>query len=107
MQEIAEYNEDVCPCCTHCKKAPSTVEHIRWECEAFEPDRVKADPKLAKVPRKYLADCIKCGIAPAMKVEGDKTFWGRDLDEGESEEVKKDAGSGYAIAQTGQRCEGD
>ena len=85
MQESAAYNEDVSPWCTYCKKGPSTVEHLRWECEVFEPDRVKADPKLAKVPRKYLAECIKCGIAPAMKVEGDKTCWGRGLDEGESE----------------------
>ena len=69
MQEIAGYNEDVNPWCTHCKKAaPSTVEHLRWECEAFEPERVQVDPKLANIPRKYLASCIKCGIAPAMKV---------------------------------------
>ena len=45
MQEIAEYNEDVSPWCTHCNKAHSTVEHIRWECEAFEADRMQTDPK--------------------------------------------------------------
>ena len=79
MQEIAGYNEDVNPWCAHCKKAPSTVEHLRWECEAFELERVQVDPKLAKIPRKYFAACIKCGIAPAMKVEGGKTFWGKGV----------------------------
>ena len=67
-EEIAGCNEDMDPNCTYCKKGPSTVEHKVWECEFFEPHRQAADPELAAVPRKYLTRCVKCGIAPAMKV---------------------------------------
>ena len=65
------------------------MEHIRWDCEVFEPNRVEVDPKLARVPRRYLNSCIRCGIAPAMKVEGDKTFWGLEVDADEDEDVKR------------------
>ena len=37
-----------------------------------------------------------------MKVEGDKTFWGRDLDEGESEEVKKMLGVDMQLHKPGK-----
>ena len=63
---------------------------------------MQADPKLAKVPRKYFAACIKCGIAPAMKVEGEKTFWGRELAEGESEEVKRMLGVDMQLHKPGK-----
>ena len=101
-QEIAGYNEDVDPWCNHCKKAPSTVEHLRWGCEVFEPVRIEVDPKLAKVPRKYLIACIRCGIAPAMKVEGETTFWGMNVDEGDSEEVKKLIGVDMQLHKPGK-----
>ena len=79
------------------------MEHLRWECEAFEPERVQVDPKLANIPRKYVAACIKCGIAPAMEVEGEKTFWGRELGEGESEDVKRMLGVDMQLHKTRAR----
>ena len=44
LQEIANYNEDIDPICTHCGKAPSTVDHLKWECEALEHVRIKGGP---------------------------------------------------------------
>ena len=101
-QEIAAYNEDIDPWCSHCKKGPSTVDHIRWECEAFEPTRVDTDPELAKVPRKYLSSCIRCGIAPAMKVDGDKTYWGVEVDADEDKNVKKLLGIDLQLYKPGK-----
>ena len=46
------------------------------------------DPALAAVPRKYLLECIKCGVALAMKILGGKTYWGTDVEDSEKAEVK-------------------
>jgi len=36
---------------------------------------------LAKIPHKRLPACVKNGIAPTMKADGTKEFWGADFDE--------------------------
>ena len=79
MQEIANYNGDVDPICTHCGKAVSTVDHIKWECESLEALRKEADPAIAAIPRHLLPMSIRSGIAPAMKLGGCATFWGEAL----------------------------
>ena len=80
-KEIAKSNDDVEDTCNYCKEADSTVNHARWQCKHFEPQRREQDPELAAVPYKYLLQCIQCGIAPAMKIDGARTYWGADLDE--------------------------
>ena len=73
-QSIAAFNEDVDTKCTYCQEAAASGTHIRWQCEYFEKTRVETDKELARVPRHYLLDCIRCGVAPAMKVEGELTY---------------------------------
>lgn len=80
-QEIGKYNEDVGDACNYCKDHDSTVNHIRWQCKYFEPQRREQDPELAAVPYKYLLHCVQCSIAPAMKIDGDITYSGANFDE--------------------------
>ena len=87
-QTIAGFNQDVSEECTHCKEAPGTASHTRWMCNHFEPTRRGTDPQLAAIPRKYLIECIRCGIAPAMKTKGECTFWGMEVNEEETEQTK-------------------
>ena len=75
-QEIAKLNEDYDEECSYCQEATSTATHIRWYCKHFESQRCEVDPALAAVPRKYLLECIKCGVAPAMKILGEKPIGG-------------------------------
>jgi len=79
--EIAGFNQDVSPVCTYCNEATSTQDHIKWECKFFAPVRSEIDGELANIPHRCIPACIKNGIAPAMKTDGAKTFWGTDLDE--------------------------
>ena len=88
-KEIAEYNEDYDSTCTYCKEAESTADHIRWECKYFQPQREELDPELAGIPLAYLPQCVRCGVAPAMKVNGEKTYWGMDVGETISGKMKK------------------
>ena len=76
LQDIANYNEDIDPICTRCGKAPSTVDHLKWECEALEHVRIKADPTIAAIPTNLLPASIRSGIVPAMKLDCCTTFWG-------------------------------
>ena len=52
-------------------------DHI-FICKALEAERVKADPQIAMIDAAQLHPSIKCGIAPAMKADPRKPFWGGD-----------------------------
>ena len=80
-QEIAKYNEDIEDTCKYSKEAGSTVNHIRWHCKRFDSHRQEQDHELAAAPYTSLLHCTQCGIAPAMKANGDRTYWGADFDE--------------------------
>ena len=75
-QEIAKFNNDYDDLCDYCLEAPSTSDHIKWGCKFFEHTRSEVDKDLAAIPRHYLPACVRCAIAPAMKIEGNRTFWG-------------------------------
>ena len=83
-QSIAAFNEDVDTKCTYCQEATASGVHIRWQCKHFEQTRVETDKELAQVSRRYLLDCIRCGVAPAMKVEGELTYWGMNVEDKET-----------------------
>ena len=72
LNEIAEYNQDVGRICNYCLEAVSTSEHVRWGCKHFDATRKEIDPELAAIPHEYFPNCLKNGIAPAMKAEGNK-----------------------------------
>lgn len=67
--------------CNYCNGAVSTHDHLKWECSFFAPTRIEIDEELATIPHKCIPACIKNGIAPAMKIDGKKTFWGAAFDE--------------------------
>ena len=77
--EVAAFNEDVDVTCDYCYECPATAEHIRWQCKYFEPQRKQVDERLAAIPRKYLPACVKCAVAPALKIDGANTFCGQDV----------------------------
>ena len=72
--DIASFNEDVGKDCTYCGNELSTDDHIKWHCSFFKEIRQATDSVIAKIPLRYLIACIRCGIAPAMKTDGRKTF---------------------------------
>ena len=79
--EIARWNEDVEPICTYCMAEENDIDHLIWDCPFFNKVRIEQDPLLASIPSNCLLTCIKRGIAPAMELEGNKTFWGQDLND--------------------------
>ena len=87
--ETADFNQDVSRVCSYCNQDISTQDHIKWECSFFAPVRKEIDAELAGVPHRYLPSCIKSGIAPAMKADGRKTFWGADFGEDLDEGARK------------------
>lgn len=62
--------------CTLCGEKEA-YDHI-LACKALQPDREKADNLIATIDATQLHVSIKCGIAPAMKVDPRKPFWGGD-----------------------------
>ena len=104
-QEIAKFNEDYDETCNYCKEAASTVMHIRWQCKHFGPHSTELDPGLAAVLLKYLQQCIQCGIAPAMKVEGERTYWGMVVDEDEDVNTKQLLGVDMKLHTPGDDAE--
>ena len=87
-QLISTFNNAFEDKCNYCREGPSNGTHIRWECKFFEPVRQDTDKALADIPRKYLSDPIKCGIAPAISIEGELTYWGTEVDSQETPETK-------------------
>ena len=66
-------NDQRCPLCMDNEE----YDHI-FTCKALEAERVKADPQLAMIDSGQLHSSIKCGIAPALKADPRKPFWGGD-----------------------------
>ena len=87
-QLISTSNNAFADKCNYCRNAPSNGTHIRWECKFFEPTRQDTDKALADIPRKYLSDPSKCGIAPAMSIEGELAYWGTEVDSQETPQTK-------------------
>ena len=99
--DIASFNEDVEKQCTYCGNELSTADHIKWHCSFFEEVRQVTDSIIAKIPTRYLTACIRCGIAPAMKTDGRKTFWGTIVDSNEDEDIKKAMGVDLSLEMPG------
>ena len=88
-KQISEYNQDDDDACNYCHEADSTTEHVRWECKYFKSKQEEIDSELAAIPIKYLPHCVRCGIALAMKLKGECTYWCRCVDDGETEKTKR------------------
>ena len=104
---MAGFNEDYDHMCPYCKEDESTADHIRWKRKHFQPQGEECVAKLASIPVANLPQCVRCGIAPAMTVNGEESFWGMDVGANLSGELKKLLGVNLAITDTGKRCEAD
>jgi len=89
LNDIADFNQDVDRMCSYCGEEASTGEHIKWSCKHFDPVRKEVDAELAGIADKHLPNCIKNGVAPAMKADGNKTFWGAAIGDDLSNKAKK------------------
>ena len=77
--EISKFNQDVTRECTYCNEEECTTDHLRWTCKFFKEQREDIDKDIADIPVKWLPINIRNGIAPAMKMSGKDTFWGKTL----------------------------
>ena len=89
LNDMADFDQDVNRMCNYCGEEVSTGEHIKWNCKHFDPVRKEVDAELAGIADKHLPNCIKNGVAPAMKADGSKTFWGAALGDDLSIKAKK------------------
>lgn len=64
--------------CTACG-GKHTLEHIIWRCTKHREFRRGLDPEIAALDPDKLPAALKFGIAPALDVLQDTTFWGRDI----------------------------
>ena len=65
----------------------------------------KHDPELAVVPLKYLLHCIQCGIAAAMHIDGNKSYWGSDSDDATDDKTKVLLGKDTKLHEGGLNVE--
>ena len=78
---------------------------MRWVCKYFKLKREEIDPELAAIPMKYFPHCVRCGIAPAMKLKGECAFWGKMVDDGESEKTKALLGVDMELHKPGDNAD--
>ena len=83
----------------------SIANHIIWQFRYFDEHMINQDLKLAVVPRKHLLHFIECGIAPPMKADGEKSYWGADLDEAIDEKTKVILGRNIELHKRGQNVD--
>ena len=102
LTKIAGSNEDYDDMCPYCKEEESTADHIRWKRKHFQPQREECDAKLAGIPVANFPQCVRCGIAPAKKVNGEKSFWGGDVGADLSDEQMKLLGVNMELQTPGR-----
>ena len=102
LKKIAEFNEDYDDMCPYCKEEKSTADHIRWKCKHFQPQREECDATLASIPVANFPQCVRCGIAPAMKVNGGKFFLGKDVGADPSDEQRELLGVNMELQTPGR-----
>ena len=100
--DIANSSEDVSEVCDYCGGAPATDDHIKWVCPHFKKTREDTDQVLAKVPLTYLHMAVRCGIAPAMKLDGKSTFWGKEIKDDMDQKVKRLIGEDLTLHKLGE-----
>ena len=85
---IAKFDEDISKERTHCFEGDATTDHL-LVCKHFKHHRADLDSKLAEVPVSMLPLNVRKGMAPAMKLNGNATFWGKELGDDTSDATKK------------------
>ena len=87
--------------CSYCGEAPATSDHIQWGCKHFDPIRKDVDVELASIAHKHLPESIRKGIAPAMKLDGQRTYWGTEISQDLSAKAKRLLGQDTELTTDG------
>ena len=104
-KQISDYIQDYDHVCDYCHEADSTTLHVRWVCKYIKAKREEIDPELAAIPIRYFTQCVRNGIAPAMKLKGECTYWGMSVDDGETKKTKKLLGVDMELHTPGKDAE--
>ena len=87
------------------QKEAATTSHTIWRCDFFNDIKKATDEVLHSIPFEYMHECIRCGIAPAMKMQGKATFWGKELGDNISEKAKRLLGYDDELHKPGENAE--
>lgn len=82
--------------CDLCGASFHDVDHSIWTCKALQKDRIEADPELAAIDPDLLHPAIRRGIAPAMGIKPEATYWGDAIKDGVDDETRKLLGARLA-----------
>ena len=66
--------------CSFCGLTKETAEHLLHDCSALDHLRHREDPALKEIPKDCIPPSLRHGIAPAMDLRLNRTFWGMDVD---------------------------
>ena len=73
----------------------------------FKSVRTEIDEELANIPHQMIPCCLKDGIAPAMKADGRKTYWGSGFRNDTDSKVKKLPGGNLELQTPGSNLAKD
>ena len=103
--EISKFNQDINKSCDYCEEDECTTDHLRWKCKYFDEKRKEIDKDIAEIPTLWLPLNVRSGIAPAMKMDGEATFWGKNFDDAIDEQTKRLLGMDLKLHSQGQNEE--
>ncbi len=65
--------------CDYCGAEEQTMEHLTFECPFFKDTRCEADKELSEIEHHLLPIAVKLGIAPAISMHANCTYWGSEV----------------------------
>ena len=96
-------DNDVCDLCGTNGQNPI---HSVWHCPALHAARTAADPDLACISSACLPPTILIGIAPALAMFHEMTFWGEHLDDEVDDNTRKLLGITDCIEEVSRKNDG-
>ena len=79
--DLAKFDNEDNPMCDYCGGQVGTIDHVVFDCTYFQPQRLQHGKQLAKVRLNMLPPSLRRGIAPRLKCDHTKTFWGWTLND--------------------------
>jgi len=100
---ISKFNQDIIKACPYCEEDECTSDHLRWKCKYFDEKRRQIDEDIASIPAQWLPMNIRSGIAPAMRIDGKATYWGKNFDDTLSDKTMKLLGLDVELHEQGKK----
>ena len=89
--------------CAHCHSgAKQTIEHLIWDCEAFNSQRYE-DVELQGITTDMIPPSLRYGVALAMGTNLQQTFWGHSTDAMDHGTAKLLGAHGFVTSYLGRR----